>query len=79
MNLIATNVRFSPDDYQILRGLAFRQKQSIARIIRDAIRQYHNSKIATKKNRLGLFRLMVNSRIKIDTPTTELVNEGRRV
>lgn len=79
MQTIATNIRFSPEDYQILKELAFYEKRSIARIVRDAISTYRQTKIAANKNRLDLFRLMVKSRIKIDTPTLDLIVEGRKI
>lgn len=79
MQTIATNIRFSPEDYQILKELAFYEKRSIARVVRDAISTYRQTKIAANKNRLDLFRLMVKSRIKIDTPTLDLIVEGRKI
>lgn len=79
MQTIATNIRFSPEDYQTLRELAFQERRSIARIVRDAVKQYRHSKIAAKKERLDLFRLMVRSRLKIDVPTRELIAEGRKI
>lgn len=79
MQTIATNIRFSPEDYQVLKELAFYEKKSIARVVRDAISTYRQTKIAANKNRLGLFRLMVKSRIKIDTPTLDLIVEGRKI
>lgn len=78
MQTIATNIRFSPEDYQILKELAFYEKRSIARVVRDAVHTYRQTRIATDKNRLDLFRLMVKSRIKIDSPTIDLIAEGRK-
>lgn len=79
MQTIATNIRFSPEDYQILRELAFQEKRSIARVVRDAIHTYRSSKTSIQKDRLDLFRLMVKSRIKIDIPTPDLIAEGRKI
>lgn len=79
MQTISTNIRFSPEDYQLLRGLAFQEKRSIAGVVRDAVRRYRQSKTSTKKDRLDLFRLTVKSRIKINVPTTELIAEGREI
>ncbi|MBI2326629.1 hypothetical protein HYU91_04565 [Candidatus Collierbacteria bacterium] len=79
MQTVATNIRFSPEDYQALRELAFLKKRSIARIVRDAVSQYRLSKTTAIKDRLDLFRLMVKSRIKIDVPTPDLIAEGRKI
>ena len=79
MQTIATNIRFSTEDYQALRELAFLKKRSIARIVRDAVSQYRLSKTANTGARLDLFHLMVKSRIKIDVPTLDLITEGRKI
>ena len=55
------------------------KKQSIARIVRDAVSQYRLSKTTVIKDRLDLFHLMIKSRIKIDVPTLDLIAEGRKI
>ena len=79
MQTIATNIRFSPEDYRILKELAFHENRSIAKIIRDAIHTYRQSKTTTKNNRLDLYRLMVKSRIKVDASTLDLITEDRKI
>jgi len=78
MNYVTTNLRFSKDEYEELRNLAFVEKRSIAKIIRDAVREYRKSKLSTHAQKMKLYNLMAKSRIKINTSTVELVKEGRK-
>lgn len=79
MSTIATNIRFSPEDYRILKELAFHENRSIARVVKDAIHTYRLSKTTANSDRLDLFRLMVKSRINIDTSTLDLIADGRKI
>lgn len=79
MQTIATNIRFPADEYQQLRTLAFLEKKPISKLIRDSVRMYKSQVSSIGKKRMDLFRLMVKSRVKINTPTSELVSDGRRI
>ena len=78
MKLIATNIRFPEDEYLIIKKLAFAGKRSISSLVRDAVRQYKENKLANSKDRKALFDTIVKMGVKIDIPVTKLVQEGRR-
>ena len=78
MNYVTTNLRFSKEDYEELRNIAFTEKRSIASVIRDAVRKYKKNINNTRSQKMKLYKLMADSRIKIKTSTVELVKEGRK-
>ena len=78
MNTIATNIRFSKDDYEELRQLAFLSKVSIASLVRDSIKHYKKSLTASKLTRRTLFSKIVDSSVKINTSITNIAQEGRK-
>lgn len=78
MQKVATNIRFSKQEHEELRKIAFLEKTSLANIVRTAIREYKlNRNLGKGKNR-RLFDLMAKSRIKIDFSTVELAHEDRK-
>jgi len=80
MQTVATNIRFPVDEYQQLRTLAFLERRSISKLIRDSVKIYKSQVSTTSNNKkLNLFRLMVKSRTKINVPTSQLVADGRQV
>ena len=79
MQTVATNIRFPADEYQQLRTLAFLEKRPISQLIRDSVRMYKTQVSSISKKRMGLFRLMVKSRVKIDVSTLQLIANGRRI
>ena len=79
MQTIATNIRFPADEYQQLRTLAFLERKPISELIRDSVRMYKTQVSSISKKRMGLFRLMVKSRVKIDVSTLQLIANGRRI
>lgn len=77
MNTVATNIRFPADEYEEIKLLAFMQGQSVAQVIRNAVKTYKREKIGTKKQ-ISLAERMKKVAVKIDIPVLDLVHEGRK-
>lgn len=77
MNIVATNIRFSKDDYEEIKKLAFFSRTSVASIIRKSVYFYRESLIS-KSDRKKLFDKIVNSSVKLKTSTVDLVKAGRK-
>ena len=78
MQTIATNIRFSQDEYEELRQLAFLSRKSIASLVREAINCYKQKVVSTVDARKALFSAIVKSAVKIDTSVVDLAREGRK-
>jgi len=79
MNTVATNVRFSVDEYADLKQVAFLTQKSIASIIREAVIHYKAevTKVGLARKKV-LFDSVVGSAVRIDIPVLSLVKEGRK-
>jgi len=78
MNTIATNIRFTRDEYEDLRQLAYLSRTSVAEIVRKSIAHYKNSVVTSVSDRKLLFDKIIGSSVKIRTSTTDLSKQGRK-
>lgn len=78
MNTVATNIRFTIDEYEDLRQLAYLSKLSVAEIIRRSIVHYKESVVSSSSDRKLLFDRIVTSSVKTGISTPELVKQGRK-
>lgn len=79
MQTVATNIRFPQHEYFQLKQLARFKNQSIAAVIRLAVKEHQKKIMSKKENWERVFNEMVNSRIKINISTVDLVHEGRKL
>lgn len=78
MQLVATNVRFSKDEYISIKKLAFAKNKSMAQFIREATRFYRRQELSNKQNRQQLLQAITQAAVDIDVPVTELVHADRK-
>jgi len=77
MNTVATNVRFSQDEYSSVKALAQASGKSVAAVIREALKFYQRQAHVVESSD-DLIRRMEKVSVKIDVPVIDLVREGRK-
>lgn len=77
MNTVATNLRFSKDEYRDLKLLALAEGESVASLVRKAVSMYAKKKLTTERQ-ISIAEELRKYAVRIDVSVLDLVREGRR-